>query len=136
VPKASPPPDVPPISADEPTAGSPDAGFALPGRLGVGLCAGGCFAGALAVYVVRPDEVFWWAGAMRVGIVMGALWLALPSRKRDAAWAAWDFKAVSFVALCALLSFRLPQIGVPLLAGWWFWRWLKAVPPTGDAPRD
>ncbi|QDT17710.1 hypothetical protein [Alienimonas californiensis] len=96
----------------------------------MGLAAAGCLIGAATVYAIRPELELWWAGAMRVGIVMGALWLALPSRDRPAAWAAWDWKAVGFVLLCALLSFRAPQIGLPLLAGWWFWRWLKAVPPT------
>ena len=129
MPQPSPPSDVPPISADAPAAGA-----ALLGRLGVGIAAAACLTAAAAVYAVRPDLTLWWAGAMRVGVVMGALWLALPGRGREAAWAAWDFKAVGFVALCGLLSFRAPQIGVPLLAAWWFWRWLKAVPPSKPPP--
>ncbi|NNJ26289.1 hypothetical protein LzC2_23710 [Planctomycetes bacterium LzC2] len=96
----------------------------------MGVAAAGCLIAAAVVYVTRPDQTLWWAGAMRVGIVMGALWFALPGRGQSAAWASWDWKAVGFVALCGLLSFRAPQIGVPLLAGWWFWRWLKSVPPT------
>ena len=96
----------------------------------MGWAAAACLGGAAVVYLVRPDEVLWWAGAMRVGIVMAALWFALPARGREAAWAGWDLKAAGFVILCAVLSFRAPQIGVPLLGGWLFWRWLKAVPPT------
>ena len=102
----------------------------LPGRFGVGVAAAACLLGAGLCYLVRPDQQLWWAGAMRVGIVMSALWVALPGRKRAAAWAGWDGKAIAFVTLCGLLSFRAPQIGVPLLAAWWFWRWLKAVPPA------
>ncbi len=108
---------------------APPQASALPSRWGVGLAAAGCFVLAAGLYVLRPEEALWRAGALRVGLVMGALWLALPSRDRAAAWAAWDWKAVGFVALCGALSVRAPQLGLPLLAGWWFWRWLKAVPP-------
>ncbi|MEM9701423.1 MAG: hypothetical protein AAF907_03120 [Planctomycetota bacterium] len=124
-PPIGPTPDVPETKEAQPAAPS-----ALPSRFGVGLAALACFGLAVGTYAVRPDAELWWAGAMRVGVVMAALWLALPARGREAAWSSWDWKAVGVVTLCGLLSFRAPQIGVPLLAGWWFWRWLKAVPPT------
>ncbi len=61
--------------------------------------------------------------AARVGIVMGALWLALPTRNRPAAWANLrvNFVAVGLLAVMALLRipFRimLPLAGTVLALG-------------------
>ena len=108
---------------------------ALPGRLGTGVAAAACFAGAAAGYLLAPDRPLWYAAFVKVGLVTAALWFALPRSGRDAAWAGWDWKAAGFVGLCLLLCVRLPQVGVPLLAAWWFWRWLKTPPGVGEAPR-
>lgn len=53
----------------------------------VGILAVSCVVAGLAVCVVRGiDDPF--AGAfVRVGLLLGALWCALPTRTRDAAWA-------------------------------------------------
>ena len=101
---------------------------ALPSRFGTGLAALACFAGAAGSYALAPDRPLWYAAFVKVGLVTAALWFALPARGREAAWAGWDWKAVGFVGLCLLLSARLPQVGVPLLLAWWFWRWLKTPP--------
>ncbi len=53
--------------------------------------------------------------AARVGIVMAALWLALPSRNRPAAWANVSITSAAPVVLAALALFRIPfRILIPL----------------------
>ena len=125
VPEPSPPPG--PVTRPAPPSS------ALPSRTGVGFAAAVCLIGAAVWYGVRPDQRLWWGGGVRVGLVLTALWFALPGRDRPAAWAGWDWKALGFVGLCGLLSFRAPQLGVPLLAAWWFWRWLKTPPRPASA---
>lgn len=61
--------------------------------------------------------------AARVGIVMAALWLALPTRDRPAAWANVSLASALPLVLVALALFRipfrilLPLAGIVLLAG-------------------
>jgi hypothetical protein len=53
--------------------------------------------------------------AARVGIVMAALWLALPSRNRPAAWANLTITAGAPLILAALAILRVPfRIMIPL----------------------
>ena len=57
------------------------------------------------------------AALLRTGVLLGALWLALPSRKREAAWA--NVSPVAFVAiLVAAVAFvarpRLLLIAIPV----------------------
>ena len=121
------PDPAPPAAA---AADRPPPASSLPSRFGTGLAAAACFAGAAVSYAAAPDRPLWYAAFVKVGLVTAALWFALPARGRDAAWAGWDWKAAGFVSLCLALCTRLPQIGVPLLLGWWFLRWLK-TPPAG-----
>jgi hypothetical protein len=53
----------------------------------VGLIALGCLSAAATIGVVDSWENLWCAAFVRVGLLMGAFWLALPSRRREAAWA-------------------------------------------------
>ena len=58
----------------------------------------------------------WWAGFGRVGLVMLALWLALPSKDRPAAWANVSKPMLVGVLLVVVLVAVRPWIAVPLLA--------------------
>lgn len=53
----------------------------------VGLIALGCLGAAVAIGALDTWENMWCAAFVRVGLLMGAFWLALPSRNREAAWA-------------------------------------------------
>jgi hypothetical protein len=53
----------------------------------VGLIALTCLAGAATIGVVDTWENLWCAAFVRVGLLMGAFWVALPSSRREAAWA-------------------------------------------------
>lgn len=52
-----------------------------------------------------------WQGALsRVGVVMAAVWLAMPTRHRDAAWAhvPWPWLAGTLLFLVAVLRTKAP----------------------------
>lgn len=86
----------------------------------VGILAVVCLGAAVAIGVAFPDDNTWnlWQGGfMRVGLLLSAFWLALPTRNREAAWA--NLSPSTFIAvlivLMALVRFPL-RIMVPLLA--------------------
>jgi hypothetical protein len=87
----------------------------LVGFLGIGL-----FSVAF-VLSLWPNLLSGAAGAMvggaaaRVGVVMAALWLALPSRNRPAAWVNVSVTSALPLVLVAMALFRIPfRILVPL----------------------
>ncbi|MGH7127927.1 MAG: hypothetical protein ACREJB_02165 [Planctomycetaceae bacterium] len=84
----------------------------------VGVLALGCLAAALALWLAGPDQEslsLWQAGFVRVGLVLVALWIALPSRHRPAAWANLSLPMFigGLIALVALLRIPL-RILLPL----------------------
>ena len=53
---------------------------------------------------------------MRAGLIMSALWFALPSKGREAAWANVSLPALfGFFAMIIAVSYR-PRIYIPLIA--------------------
>lgn len=56
-------------------------------RLLVGLIALACLGAAAVIGLVDTWENLWCAAFVRVGLLMGAFWLALPTKHREAAWA-------------------------------------------------
>lgn len=72
------------------------------------------------LYWIAPQDMFAQqdiiTGAfMRVGLLMMAFWLALPSKNREAAWAnlpPWVFVAV---ALSIVLFATRPKVAIPLV---------------------
>jgi hypothetical protein len=98
----------------------------------VGLIALTCLATAAVMFFLGRGESgaatpwnseMWRAGFTRVGLVMGAFWLALPSRGREAAWA--NVSPVVFVGMLATvaavavprLRFLLPMLAVLAVLG-------------------
>lgn len=68
--------------------------------------------------LIAHDASQLWAGAfMRVGVVLAAFWLALPTRSREAAWARvpiWKVVA-TLVGLLVIVRSRIPfQILIPV----------------------
>ncbi|MBW3541680.1 MAG: hypothetical protein KY476_15535 [Planctomycetes bacterium] len=64
----------------------------------------------------NDSTVRMWQGAcLRVGLLMGALWLALPSKNREAAWANFSLPMLAlFVGIVVAVAMR-PRIAIPLL---------------------
>ncbi len=57
----------------------------------------------------------WGSAFLRVGLVLAAFWIALPTRYRDAAWAEVNPLVIpGFVVAFLLLAYR-PRIGIPIL---------------------
>lgn len=55
-------------------------------RIYVGLLALGCLTGGVVTLVVSPGNEGLQGALIRVGLVMGAFWLAMPTASRPAAW--------------------------------------------------
>jgi hypothetical protein len=53
----------------------------------VGVIALGCLVIAGALWQMPDSNDMWVAGFMRAGLMTGAIWLALPTKNRQAAWA-------------------------------------------------
>ena len=53
----------------------------------VGGIALACLVAAAGIALLDTWESMWCAAFVRVGLLMGAFWLALPNRHREAAWA-------------------------------------------------
>lgn len=83
----------------------------------VGIICVACFAAALGLWLKGVDETgeLWFAGFIRVGLLMAAFWLALPTQNRDAAWA--NVSPATFVGLllAVILMPRYPRYIIPAL---------------------
>lgn len=87
----------------------------------VGVLALGCVAAGVAVGAFDSLENVWCASFIRTGVLLGAFWLALPSRGREAAWANVSPWSLAIALGLALMFVRRPKIffvivGVVILA--------------------
>lgn len=84
----------------------------------VGVLALACLVIAALIWTMAPDSQetqLWLAGFIRVGLVMSALWIALPTRDREAAWANVSRSTLIGMVLAMLALLRLPfRIVLPL----------------------
>lgn len=87
-------------------------------RVLVGGIALACLAAAAGLWVFAPPTAninMWKFGFARIGIVMCAFWLALPSRNRQAAWANLSGGGLAVAALFLLVLTRVPlRVVLPL----------------------
>ncbi len=91
-------------------------------RRRVGMVAGVCLASAFIVFLIQDLQNAWASALLRIGLVLGALWLALPTRTRPAAWARlsrWKLAGiVVFAVLLPRLKMILPILLIGMLIGW------------------
>lgn len=80
----------------------------------VGILALVCCGVGAALWFGWPDQDAFAAGFLRAGLVLGAVWLALPTRSRPAAWANLSPTALVAVFL-ALVLVRQFRVLIPLL---------------------
>ncbi|MCA9062839.1 MAG: hypothetical protein KDA96_07265 [Planctomycetaceae bacterium] len=81
-------------------------------------------AGTMGIWF-KGLESAWAASCLRVGILLGALWLALPGRRRQAAWAFLTWWKLLGIVVATLLISRLKYLLPVLIAGFaigWFLR--------------
>jgi hypothetical protein len=79
-----------------------------------GLLAIGCGIAGVVLCVTRGIEDPLGAGFIRIGVVLGALWVAMPTRTREAAWARVSPWAVVGVVLAAVVFVKHLRILLPM----------------------
>jgi hypothetical protein len=96
--------------------------FLINRRRRVGWITLACMVLAAVGFVTQEKEAVWPAAAMRVGIVLGALWLCLPAKTRPAAWAAMTRGRLVVIVVTAMLinrvKFMLPLLAIAGILGW------------------
>jgi hypothetical protein len=110
------------VQADPATRQLPADQDLIRKRRYVGLVALACLGSSLLATITGQFDPFWIGGLLRAGLVLAALWLALPTTTRPAAWArisGWKVAAlVAFGVLIPRLKFLLPVLIVGMLLGW------------------
>jgi hypothetical protein len=79
-----------------------------------GFLALGCLAAGVALLFVRGFEDAMTAAFIRVGMLLGAFWCALPTRNRDAAWANVSPMTVLLVMAVLIVFARNLRLMLPL----------------------
>lgn len=79
-----------------------------------GLLALGCGLAGVALCSLRGIDDPFGAGFIRAGLVLGALWCAMPTRTREAAWARVSPYAVIGIAIAIVLFVRHLRVLLPL----------------------
>lgn len=82
----------------------------------VGVLAIVCLIGACAAFLYEEDDVNMWRGIFtRVGLVLGALWMALPKDGTLGKWANVSLTTLVGVMLAIFMVARNPRQYVPLV---------------------
>jgi len=92
-------------------------------RIYVGLLSVGCLLGAAMIEFYPVSELFQ-AALIRVGVLLGAFWLAMPTKDRPAAWkrmpsSNWTIAGLIFTAvLIPRLKYMFPVVAVVAGIAW------------------
>ena len=84
-------------------------------RRRVGWTALACLCAAFVGLATTEENSVWAAAAMRIGLVLGALWLCFPTKTRPAAWAVLTQGRLAALVIGALLWPRIKS-AMPFLA--------------------
>ena len=79
----------------------------------VGICALLCYAAAAVLFLSgrgSEEGQVWLAGAVRIGLLLSAFWLAMPSGTREAAWANVSPWALVGIAALVFLVATRPRV--------------------------
>jgi hypothetical protein len=79
-----------------------------------GVLAVGCAIAGVAMCAMRGSSDAFGAGLIRAGLILGALWCALPTRSREAAWAGVSPYAVGGVAVALAVFVKNFRVLLPL----------------------
>ncbi len=80
----------------------------------IGAAAVACLVAAVGLTIVGTESEVWRGGAVRGGLALGALWLALPATGRPAAWEGIRPLTAFIAAAAVLLALVRPKVGLPL----------------------
>ncbi len=96
--------------------------FLIDRRRRVGAIAVGCFAVAVVGFFTATKDSAWPSAFMRVGIVLGSLWLSLPAANRSATWTSLTRGRLAAIVLVAVaiqrIKFLLPIVAVGGILLW------------------
>lgn len=87
-------------------------------RIYVGLLSIGCLVGAVVTVFTAPDNEGLQGALIRVGLLLGAFWLAMPTANRPSAWKVlptsnWAiFGMIVSAVLISRLKYMFPVIAV------------------------
>ena len=102
------------------TAAPPSEPTKVPvSRTLVGIISLACLCTGPGLLLANPNDDsvrLWAAGFNRAGLLMGALWFALPSGKRGAAWTNVSIPALAGGLLGLLALVRNPRVILPMIA--------------------
>lgn len=94
-------------------------------RRQVGHLAVGCLVAGGTATLLGHGESFWAGPCVRIGLLLGAVWLAFPGRTRTAAWTFQSRGILAGLILLAIfwprlakLRFALPLLLLGFLLGW------------------
>lgn len=91
-------------------------------RRRVGWIALGCLLLAAVGFATSGTDSAWPSAAMRVGVVLGALWLCLPTKSRPAAWSVMSRERLAVIIVTAMLinrlKYALPLLAIAAVLGW------------------
>lgn len=82
-----------------------------------GILAVGCLVAGAVILAVRGIDDAIAAAFVRVGLMLGALWCALPTRNRDAAWANVSPLTVLVVLVAVIVFARNLRVLLPIAIG-------------------
>jgi hypothetical protein len=85
-------------------------------RMLVGVLAVGCVVAGFGIALLDTWENAVFAGLLRTGVLLGAVWLALPTKSRQAAWANISPWTLLGFLIVAVIAIRRPQIFFPMVA--------------------
>ncbi len=87
-------------------------------KLKTGIVAISCFVGAMIVYLLERDlSNVWFSILLRIGLVMSAIWLALPSKSKPAAWANVSPTTLGIIVVAIVGIGYRPKIALPIIVG-------------------
>ena len=91
-------------------------------RRRVGWAALACLGVAVVGFATEGRACVWAAAAMRIGFVLGALWLCFPTKTRPAAWAVLTQGRLAALVIGALLwpriKYALPFLAIAAIVIW------------------
>ena len=91
-------------------------------RSRIGVVALSCLAIAILGLLLADENSAWPAAALRISIVLGSLWLCLPTAQRPAAWARLTRGRLAVIVLITVfinrLKFLLPALLIVGIAAW------------------
>ncbi|SFI54095.1 hypothetical protein [Planctomicrobium piriforme] len=96
-------------------------------RILVAVMAVACLVAAFAIALTDSMDNLWCGSFVRAGLLLGALWIGLPTKGRAAAWANvspyWILAAGAGIVLIGRVVKR-PQVLIPFIAAFFILTWV------------